>query len=970
VGSEVQWYDDEASLLHAAGDSRWTAPVAPDIAGYADWHVLGRGGQAVVYAATQLSTKRRVAVKILAGGPFAAGERWRRFEREIDLISSFQHPHIVRLYDRGLSAQGLPYYVMELIEGAGVDELLTGGGMREPRPGDTMRILSVRDTLQLLALIGEAINYAHQRGVIHRDIKPSNIRIDREGVPHVLDFGLGKCLAAVEGGSTQVALSRTGEFAGSLPWASPEQLEGQLDRIDIRTDVYALGVLLYQMLTGRWPYPEGGGLSALIAHIQHTEPRRPGVLRTGVDEDVETIVLKCLAKEPERRYQTAGELARDVRHYLAGEPLEARRESMSYVLRKRLRRYRAALVVATAFMLVVVAGLVTSLAFWSQAVAQRATAERQTAIARAVNTFLQETLAAPDPYAPRWLPEAAREAGVEDALEAASAKVAAAFADQPEVEAGVRATLGATYLHRGRTDKAAPHLERSLALRRTHLGEQHPDTLAAVELVAELRLAQGDTTAGERLTQRVWLGRRAACGHEHPDTLRALSDLGYARHLLGLDADAAATLRQALDLQQRHLGDQHLDTLSTMAKLAEALQSLGFSDEANEWARRAAEGTQRALGAAHPLTLGSADTLASVLAAHGQRDEAGALYQKVFAHSRQVLGEDHPDTLLALSRLAGLAYEQGAYAQAETLYRELLDRNQRVLGREHPSTCTAMYGLGLMYFVQGKHTEAADALREVLTIERRTRGGASALALSALKLLARTQEQSGESAAAESLYREAWEGYRRVRGELDPSTLTVRNSLAGVLCDLGQTVEAEAIYREVLTAQRATLGDSAPDTLTTFNDLALLLKNSGRLVEAEPLYREVLEINRRSSPGTERQAFFTAFNLACLLREDGRAAEAEPLFWQVNGQAARLLTPEDWRAARMQVEYGRCLVDLHRFDEAEPCLVAGHAALVAALHADDARVLKARGHLVDLYEAWGKPDQAAAWRARIPSTQP
>jgi len=325
------------------------------IPGYQIIQEIHRGGQGVVYQAIQKSTKRRVAIKVMREGPFAGPHERSRFEREVQILAALQHPHIVAVHDSGV-ASGNFYFAMDYISGDALDRYVE------------QHDLSVEDALRLFAKVCEAMNAAHLRGIIHRDLKPANIRVDAEGEPHILDFGLARVgLGGLTADSRPQLMTMTGDFVGSPPWAAPEQAEGLPHLIDVRTDVYALGVILFQVLTGEFPYDVTGSILDVLERVRHAEPLRPSTLRRGIGDEVETIILKCLAKDRERRYQSAGEVARDINRYLAGEPIEAKRDSAVYVLKKALRRYRIPVAVATAFVALLAVSLVISVSLWYRA---------------------------------------------------------------------------------------------------------------------------------------------------------------------------------------------------------------------------------------------------------------------------------------------------------------------------------------------------------------------------------------------------------------------------------------------------------------------------------------------------------------------------------------------------------------------------------------------------------------------------
>ena len=325
------------------------------IEGYDIIRELHRGGQGVVYQAIEKATKRKVAIKVLIEGPHASKTARKRFEREIELVAQLKHPNIISIFHSGETPEGMRYCVMDYIRGVPMDKYVHEND------------LSLEDRLKVFSTVCDAVQYAHQKGVIHRDLKPSNILVDSAGNPKVLDFGLAKVLTA----PVETVISLSQQVIGTLPYMSPEQARGNPDDIDTRTDIYALGIILYEILTGHYPYPVAGQMAEVLKHIAETPPTPPsrqwtadsGVtkrsskhLRAGkcpIDNDLQTVVLKTLAKERERRYQSAGELAKDIQHYLADEAIDAKRDSGWYVFGKTIHRHRAKLAVAAAFVVLV-----------------------------------------------------------------------------------------------------------------------------------------------------------------------------------------------------------------------------------------------------------------------------------------------------------------------------------------------------------------------------------------------------------------------------------------------------------------------------------------------------------------------------------------------------------------------------------------------------------------------------------------
>ncbi|MCX5690868.1 MAG: serine/threonine-protein kinase, partial [Planctomycetota bacterium] len=335
----------------AATDAAKT-PLAqqPGIPGYEILGEIHRGGQGVVFRARQIATKREVAIKMPLAGSFVSAKAKARFEREIELVAQMQHPNIVTVHDSGLTPDGRYYIVMELIDGLTLDKFISAGSEQSTQTGRRRTAF----VLRLFAKIANALSHAHARGVVHRDIKPGNVIVDGRGEPHVVDFGLARRGEwNPESSPTQVD-----EFQGTPAYASPEQVGGDPRAIDIRTDIYSLGVMLYRSLTGHWPYAVDGSLSDQIRNIKHTLPLAPSRRTRFIDPDVDTIVLTTLAKESERRYQSASAFESDIAAYLAGQPISARRASVWYVLKKAAGRRKALSVAIAAITIAAGASLV------------------------------------------------------------------------------------------------------------------------------------------------------------------------------------------------------------------------------------------------------------------------------------------------------------------------------------------------------------------------------------------------------------------------------------------------------------------------------------------------------------------------------------------------------------------------------------------------------------------------------------
>ncbi len=743
--------------------------------GYTLLRELHRGGQGVVYLAVQKSTDRRVAIKVLHHGPLggSSATELARFEREVEALSLLKHPNIVTIHDCGRDDEHV-YLVMDYVDGRPLDAY--AGGDRIP----------LRDTLDLFARVCDGVNAAHLRGVIHRDLKPGNILVDERGEPHVLDFGLAKLVndPPAGGGPAQV-MTVTGQFVGSLPWASPEQAEGRGDQLDIRTDVYSLGVVLYQLLTGRFPYPVSGRLADVVRHIVHTSPARPSTVGGNVDRELETILLKCLAKEPERRYQGAGELARDIRRYLAGEPIEARRDSLAYVMGKQLARYRVAAIAAAVILLVVSGALIVSVTLWRRAerqgtiAVQNATAARDAAQragreadqARAVTEFMREVLTSVEPE------NQGADVRLIQVLARASATASERFAGLPQQEGDVRALLGHVYDRLSMWTEALAELERAAELYRQSVGPDDPRTL-------DVQLRQASSFIN--------IGR--ADGAE-----RVLHDLAPRLERL-FGPDDARTLEAARYTALTQLFRGRVDEAERMLEALRGHPRLIDDDEAQV----------RILSGLVAVGLNRAST-GDPAASHAPLSRADSLAPEWIERSTRLYGPDAMQTLLARVKCADLSWQLGRHEAAAEVCRAILDSSAERLGECHHIRTDAMYILAGALAGLGEDREPAELHLRRIACERQRLAPGNPLFLASLSDSLWYLDRGGRAAEGEALARELGGALLKGGGQHGGGDALVQTEvqLAHFVSMQERLDEAETLFRSLLSRE-----DSVADSRT------------------------------------------------------------------------------------------------------------------------------------------------------------
>ena len=573
--------------------------------------------------------------------------------------------------------------------------------------------LNTRQRLELMAKVCEAVQHAHQRGIIHRDLKPGNILVNESGQPKILDFGVARVANSDAQATRQTDL---GQLVGTLAYMSPEQVLADPLELDTRSDVYALGVILFELLAGRLPYKISRQLPEAVQTIREEDPAPLSSVSRTYRGDIETIVGKALEKDRARRYASAAAMAADMERYLSDQPIAARPPSATYQLQKFARRHKALVAGVAAVFVVLIAGIIAST--WEAARARRAeqTANTESATAKAVNDFLQNDLLAQASVNVQAQPDTKPDPDlkVRTALDRAAARIAGKFKQQPLVEASIRQTIGNTYKDLGLYRDAQRQMELALDLRHRVLGEQHRDTLATMNGLAQLYFEQGKYAQAEPLSSKVLEIERRVLGEEHPDTLETMGNLATLYLYQGKYAQAEPLFSRAAELERRVLGEEHPDTLSTMANLAGLYQDQGRYTQAEQLYSKVLGGMRHVHGDEHPDTLATMNNLAGLYRDQQKDAQAEPLLIKVLEVARRLLGDQHPDTLAAVNNLAGVYLDQGKYVQAEPLFIEVMGVGRRVLGEEHPIRRLGMNGLASLYLYQSKYRQAEPVLREAL----------------------------------------------------------------------------------------------------------------------------------------------------------------------------------------------------------------------------------------------------------------
>ena len=828
--------------------------------------VLGEGGMGIVYLAEQeRPVKRQVALKVIKPG-MDSKRVLARFEAEQQALALMEHPHVARVHDAGLTESGRPYFVMEYVKGKPITEYC-----------DKHR-LTVEERLRLFLHICEAVQHAHQKGIIHRDIKPSNILVtieDEKASPKVIDFGVARAVSQPL--TERTVYTEQGQFVGTPEYMSPEQADPNNLDIDTRTDVYSLGVVLYELVAGILPFDSQTlrehGIDGVRKVICEEEPLTPSTKlgRTSVEEstksaqhrrtnprhlqrrlrgDLDWITLKAMEKDRTRRYAAAGELAAEVQRHLNNETVTACRPSVVYTVRKYVRRHRALVSGLAAVLAVLLAGIIVSLTFAVRA--NRARFEA-TAIAEFLHEDVFETFDGWD--------RGGQQITIKEFLDAASQKVSSKFGDMPLQEASIRKTLGSLYLKVNAFDEAESHLRRSLDIFTDQVGRNDTRTIEAVDLLGQMYWLRWQYPEAEKYLSEVLPSKRRLLGADHPDTLETMGWLGWACYGNGHPKKAEELLAEAYTTAHRTLGDKDRITVECMLYYGCTLVLRGRYSEAERVLADALRLSQGVLNPAHPFVAYPTALLGRLYSREGKYKDAEELLRNALSTSRDAWGENSGGTFHNVAALAENYARQGLINDAEKLMLEPIGAGEQSDELQSKVSIQNLTYLGFFYLWQKKYDDA----------ERW-----------ASKALKASLESNGEG---------------------HPITFLPRMALGMVYREQGRYDEAEMQFLKLLPLSEPYIIDENVHVANTMHQLAVLYQQQDRYAEAEKLQLRILDIRHNLLIENHPHTLGTIRGLIALYTAWGKLQEARKWFLELKTAYANQSSALQYAGAKGTINY-------------------------------------------------------------------
>ena len=741
-------------------------PTAPNLIGnYRIVQKLGEGGMGEVYEAEQTEPiRRRVALKIIKWG-MDTKQVVARFESERQALALMNHPHIAKVFDAGATEQGRPFFVMECVKGIPVTEYC-----------DKHR-LNNSQRLELFVQVCDGIQHAHQKGIIHRDIKASNVLVmiqDGTPVPKIIDFGVAK--ATAQPLTEKSVFTEMGQLIGTPEYMSPEQAEMSGLDIDTRTDVYSLGVLLYELLVGALPFEtedlRSVGFDEIRRKIREEEPPKPSTRLTtpGFDTthasknrqtdlsaltkqlkgELDWITMKAMAKDRTQRYASTSELAADVTRYLRHEPVMAGPPSAMYRLRKYVRRHKVGVTAAALVIAAMIIGITGTTIGLLKAVNAERKAREEAETAQRVSDFLVSLFQVSDPSEARGNTVTAREI-----LDKGAGKIEQELRDQPRIQSRLMETMGRVYRNLGLYTLAAPILEKSLSLKREVYGENHPEVAAGLHTLAVLYDTQGKYQEAESFFRQSLVIKEKIFGQDHPEVARSLNSIAVVNWNQGKYAEAEPLFQRSLAIKEKTLGPDDPEVGNTLTNLGVLFHLQGKFDKAEPLFKRALAVSEKALGEDHPDVAGSLNNLGSLYEDMGRREEAEPLYERALAVWEKALGPEHSDVGIALHNLANLYRDQGKYDRAEPYYERSETIFKKALGEGHPYVAYSYREKANLFRDQEDYERAEGLYKRALDIFEKSMGPNHLNVAETLEQYARLLREADRVGEAESCEKRA-----------------------------------------------------------------------------------------------------------------------------------------------------------------------------------------------------------------------
>lgn len=1049
-GPEVDPRVDLAATLHTPRrqSSSPTAEVyqrlaarSPQSTRYRIEGEIARGGMGAIFEVFDEDLRRKLAMKVVLGEsggddgaqastPRAASTaRLTRFLEEAQVTGQLDHPGIVPVHELGIDAQGQAFFTMRLVHGRDLSEIFA----KVDRGEDGW---SLARAVGVLLKVCEAMAYAHSKGVVHRDLKPANVMVGQFGEVYVMDWGLARVLHAADrhdvrvqsdapaateraagskGKDSSTLLTMDGDVLGTPSYMPPEQARGELAAIDERSDVYAVGAMLYRLLAGRAPYDEptlSTSAVVVLTHILSRPPTPLAVCAPQASPELVAICEKAMAREKAERYASMLLLAEDLRAWSEGRVVAAYEAGAWAEARKWIRRNRALSFAAAAAILALVGGLSASLWMGERArsnavlaeerrVAAEANAKeatRQARVAEEVNSFLNDDLLAA--IAPE---HEGAEVTVRQVLDKAAKNLEGRFKDEPSVEAALRTTIGTSYAKLGDFDAALEHVERAMALRESDALASESERCETMLRTAWVRRGVGRMQEAIDLYEEVIERLESAPMLDSKGISTARNDLALALVDVGRMDDATEQLEQAVALSEAQLGPNDPQTFVAISNLARHESDRGMYETALARLESIVPRQRALIGARHPDAIASLSNLAVVLLEAGRTEDAIRTSDEALEACLEVYGPDHPLTARAHGNVGIGAYSLGRLADAEEHFAESVRIFEAIRPDDHRDLLLARGNLAGAWLDQGRVEKALALTESNLAIEKRVLGESHPSTLRSLNRLAVAYKSLRRYEESERAFREAHERYVEVFGAEHPSAIIALENLGGMMFTQGRLEESERITREVLELRRRVLGKAHPDVSKTTFNLGMLLRakgdaagareqferaldrDGGRALELNPVaapalqrlgdldlaerkhesalahYDESLQL-LRAQQGPSSTVGYTLHQRAMALRglsrfEESVQAAREALAIRESAHGPQSI---EARYSRAAIVYG--LLSLERFEECEREALELHANSLREPLPEASFTESVRAVLVKLYEAWGRPEAAAPWR--------